>query len=284
MRIDFFLPFQDAPILFRIPSSFYPLQFSSSSSSPLVVFHYTNNDDDDHIHNNNNLDSGEQSTPTNSFPPIMPTNSSSPSAKRQRLESLHHDPSTMPAPASAEDSFITDQDAIESGGDEDDEDDKPKTDRKAGRRKIKIEFIQDKSRRHITFSKRKAGIMKKVSPSMSLTTDLTRSLRADDAPSQCPGIRIIDLDRHTGPASRRFRDRPRLHVHHCQASTSRHSTRRQESHSSLSERAARHSSIIHACRPAPRTRCCHAHASTRRCCGVGASQCPWRSQHLGWEG
>lgn len=31
------------------------------------------------------------------------------------------------------------------------------------RRKIKIEYIEDKSRRHITFSKRKAGIMKKVS-------------------------------------------------------------------------------------------------------------------------
>lgn len=39
-----------------------------------------------------------------------------------------------------------------------------KPDKKAGRRKIKIEFIQDKSRRHITFSKRKAGIMKKVTP------------------------------------------------------------------------------------------------------------------------
>ena len=34
--------------------------------------------------------------------------------------------------------------------------------KKAGRRKINIEFIDDKSRRHITFSKRKAGIMKKV--------------------------------------------------------------------------------------------------------------------------
>lgn len=33
-----------------------------------------------------------------------------------------------------------------------------------GRRKIRIEFIEDDSRRHITFSKRKAGIMKKVSP------------------------------------------------------------------------------------------------------------------------
>lgn len=43
--------------------------------------------------------------------------------------------------------------------DDDDEDD-----RKSGRerRKIEIRFIQDKSRRHITFSKRKAGIMKKA--------------------------------------------------------------------------------------------------------------------------
>lgn len=30
------------------------------------------------------------------------------------------------------------------------------------RRKIRIEYIEDRSRRHITFSKRKAGIMKKV--------------------------------------------------------------------------------------------------------------------------
>lgn len=34
--------------------------------------------------------------------------------------------------------------------------------KRTGRRKIKIEYIEDKSRRHITFSKRKAGIMKKV--------------------------------------------------------------------------------------------------------------------------
>jgi hypothetical protein len=42
----------------------------------------------------------------------------------------------------------------------DDGDSKPE--KRTGRRKIKIEFIEDKSRRHITFSKRKAGIMKKV--------------------------------------------------------------------------------------------------------------------------
>ena len=42
--------------------------------------------------------------------------------------------------------------------DDDDDDDKGNRER----RKIDIKFIQDKSRRHITFSKRKAGIMKKV--------------------------------------------------------------------------------------------------------------------------
>ena len=36
-------------------------------------------------------------------------------------------------------------------------------DKDKGRRKIQIEYIEEKSKRHITFSKRKAGIMKKVS-------------------------------------------------------------------------------------------------------------------------
>lgn len=48
---------------------------------------------------------------------------------------------------------------VSTAPDDDDEDDE-----RGGRerRKIDIKFIQDKSRRHITFSKRKAGIMKKV--------------------------------------------------------------------------------------------------------------------------
>jgi hypothetical protein len=41
--------------------------------------------------------------------------------------------------------------------------------RKAGRRKIPIEFIDDKSRRQITFSKRKAGLMKKAYELTTLT-------------------------------------------------------------------------------------------------------------------
>jgi len=46
-----------------------------------------------------------------------------------------------------------------SAGDDDDDDDEKGS---RERRKIEIKFISDKSRRHITFSKRKAGIMKKV--------------------------------------------------------------------------------------------------------------------------
>lgn len=41
--------------------------------------------------------------------------------------------------------------------------------KKAGRRKIQIEYIEEKSRRHITFSKRKAGIMKKAYELSTLT-------------------------------------------------------------------------------------------------------------------
>jgi len=45
----------------------------------------------------------------------------------------------------------------------------PHSEKKAGRRKINIEFIEDKSRRHITFSKRKAGLMKKAYELSTLT-------------------------------------------------------------------------------------------------------------------
>ncbi|KAJ8691751.1 transcription factor of the MADS box [Pleurotus ostreatus] len=69
-----------------------------------------------------------------------------------------------------DDAFIADNDAVDSNAEDDDDDgEKPKSDKKAGRRKIKIEFIQDKSRRHITFSKRKAGIMKKAYELSTLT-------------------------------------------------------------------------------------------------------------------
>jgi hypothetical protein len=40
--------------------------------------------------------------------------------------------------------------------------DAPEREKRGGRRKIQIEFIENKSRRHVTFSKRKAGLIKKV--------------------------------------------------------------------------------------------------------------------------
>ncbi|KAI9261357.1 hypothetical protein EDC94DRAFT_519746 [Helicostylum pulchrum] len=52
---------------------------------------------------------------------------------------------------------------------EEDSDGSGKPDKRSGRRKIKIEYIGDKSRRHITFSKRKAGIMKKAYELSTLT-------------------------------------------------------------------------------------------------------------------
>ncbi|GLB38372.1 putative MADS [Lyophyllum shimeji] len=97
--------------------------------------------------------------------------------KRQRGVDMHSGtsapvdghPPPPGQPTVGEDAFINDNDAVDSGGDDDDDEDKPKADKKAGRRKIKIEFIQDKSRRHITFSKRKAGIMKKAYELSTLT-------------------------------------------------------------------------------------------------------------------
>ncbi|KAI8646027.1 hypothetical protein BD408DRAFT_337729 [Parasitella parasitica] len=55
------------------------------------------------------------------------------------------------------------------GAEEDDSDGSGIPDKRSGRRKIKIEYINDKSRRHITFSKRKAGIMKKAYELSTLT-------------------------------------------------------------------------------------------------------------------
>ncbi|KAF9083351.1 transcription factor of the MADS box [Mortierella sp. AM989] len=65
--------------------------------------------------------------------------------------------------------FKMDRGDGEDDDDDDDEDEAPKSGKRAGRRKIKIEYIEDKSRRHITFSKRKSGIMKKAYELSTLT-------------------------------------------------------------------------------------------------------------------
>ena len=65
--------------------------------------------------------------------------------------------------------------------DDDDDDDKPGRER----RKIDIKFIQDKSRRHITFSKRKAGIMKKVSEIHSTCIHRSQCPTDSGRPTNC---------------------------------------------------------------------------------------------------
>lgn len=84
------------------------------------------------------------------------------------LRARHPFSSTLPAPPT--DPFQHENGSDASDGSDDGGGGKP--DKKAGRRKIKIEFISDKSRRHITFSKRKAGIMKKVRHLLSSASPL----------------------------------------------------------------------------------------------------------------
>lgn len=101
-----------------------------------------------------------------------------------------HDPSTpghddpAASAAAALDSSRSNRKRPAANDDDDDDDDKPGRER----RKIDIKFINDKSRRHITFSKRKAGIMKKV----------------------CHVVCLIDLTRH-----RHHRRRAWNHQQHC---------------------------------------------------------------------
>jgi MADS-box transcription factor len=78
--------------------------------------------------------------------------------------------------------------------DDDDDDDKPGRER----RKIEIKFIQDKSRRHITFSKRKAGIMKKVRTTLeSISLDLS-SLIPSNFPNPSCSMQAYELSVLTG--------------------------------------------------------------------------------------
>ena len=91
---------------------------------------------------------------------------SSPQRKRARpLDASDGNMSDQPPSAGPgmEHSFVNDADAGDSAGEDDEDEGGKPADKKAGRRKIKIEFIQDKSRRHITFSKRKAGTLHALS-------------------------------------------------------------------------------------------------------------------------
>jgi hypothetical protein len=109
--------------------------------------------------------------------------------------------------------------------DDDDDDDKPGRER----RKIEIKFITDKSRRHITFSKRKAGIMKKVrlfDPNARVVARADRVSRI--ATDFLIGIRTVCPHWHPSPSSCRLRDWFGLHLHNPQAPTLGHQGRGQE--------------------------------------------------------
>lgn len=176
--------------------------------------------------------------------------------KRQRTLDMHPGnvapadnqahPGQAPAPV-ADDAFINDHDAAESGGEDDDEDgDKPKSEKKAGRRKIKIEFIQDKSRRHITFSKRKAGGFNFFwsHKARSLNTPFARYNEKGTAPTSILyrttihslylGLRAFHPHRYPSSSLGRIRDWLGVHIHYRQATTPRHPTRGQKSYSSMS--------------------------------------------------
>ncbi|KAI9103824.1 SRF-type transcription factor (DNA-binding and dimerization domain)-domain-containing protein [Phlyctochytrium arcticum] len=87
---------------------------------------------------------------------------------QQHQQHLPQHDGHIPLKRSASDAALPDDQDEHHDDDGSDEDGKTEK-RQQGRRKIKIEYIDDKSRRHITFSKRKAGIMKKAYELSTLT-------------------------------------------------------------------------------------------------------------------
>lgn len=97
---------------------------------------------------------------------------------------------------------------------------------KNGRKKIQIKYIEDKSRRHITFSKRKAGIMKKVRPQSgppSFKAGADQSLARSTT-----GLRAEHPYWDPSASSGRLGDWPRLHVHDVEVAAAGHQARGQK--------------------------------------------------------
>lgn len=86
--------------------------------------------------------------------------------QQQQHQQQHQQTSPLPSRQQPLNPVIMDEPLDE---DEEEEEEEKKPMRRSGRRKIKIEYIEDKTRRHITFSKRKAGIMKKAYELSTLT-------------------------------------------------------------------------------------------------------------------
>lgn len=89
-----------------------------------------------------------------STPVATKGDSQMPGKKRSRMEeTIFNGPQVSEPPQPTHQLIVEDVEEYDS------DENRPKH---AGRRKINIEYIQDRSRRSVTFSKRKAGIMKKV--------------------------------------------------------------------------------------------------------------------------
>ncbi|ORZ15953.1 SRF-type transcription factor (DNA-binding and dimerization domain)-domain-containing protein [Absidia repens] len=98
-----------------------------------------------------------QSLPTHSETTVLSASHHDYSYSQQQ----NHHPATV---------IVSDLSSIQGEQDDTDNDEtSSKPEKRSGRRNIKIEYIEDKSRRHITFSKRKAGIMKKAYELSTLT-------------------------------------------------------------------------------------------------------------------
>ncbi|ORY99224.1 hypothetical protein BCR43DRAFT_488922 [Syncephalastrum racemosum] len=88
----------------------------------------------------------------------------------QLNQDLHHQAPSMRVPEPGKKQATKTNKGFEEDENESiDDSDSEKPSKRSGRRKIKIEYIEDKNRRHITFSKRKAGIMKKAYELSTLT-------------------------------------------------------------------------------------------------------------------
>ena len=99
----------------------------------------------------------------------------------------------------------------------------PRGEKRAGRRKINIEFIEDKSRRHITFSKRKAGIMKKAYELSALTGTQVLLLVASETVIYASVLFSICLNRVVAGTC--------LYLCHREAAATHPKARREESYS-----------------------------------------------------
>ena len=124
---------------------------------------------------------------------------------------------------------------------DDDDEEKPVPKKTRGRVRIKMEYIQNKLRRYTTFSKRKSGLMKKVSSRVfaahtRLVLKVVRRGVLTFLPRSIPaGLRTCDVDRDPSDAPGRLRDWTRVHLRDAQAPANDHIRERKSADPDLFE-------------------------------------------------